>query len=158
MQKIELAAILNRAADYMDAHGLKSASWGRPGGPVCMNAALAIALDRHPGALGRMWFVSPVSNPTLREVGNVVLESGLLEELPVPAGPQGARRRTRPSVMDARRAVVELAAWSDVPGRTAATASAALRARAVGLLPVTHKPAVTPRPAFRREALQPVLV
>jgi hypothetical protein len=152
MQDIDLAAILNRAADYLDAHGLKSGSWGTPGGPVCMNAALAIALDRDPAALGRMWFVNPVSNSTLREVGTVVLDSGLLEDLPVPAAPQGTRRRSRPSVMDARRAVVELAAWSDAPGRSAATASAALRARAVALLPVTRRPAV------RTEAPQPVLV
>ena len=136
MQEFYLAAVLNRAADYLDAHGLKSGSWGTPGGPVCMNAALAIALDRDPAALGRMWFVNPVSNPTLREVGAVIVESGLLGELPVPDAPQGTRRRSRPSVMDARRAVVELAAWSDAPGRTAASASAALRARAVSLFPV----------------------
>jgi len=36
--------------------------------------------------------------------------------------------------MDVRRAVLELAAWSDVPGRTTGFASAALRAQAVALV------------------------
>jgi len=153
MQDLDLAAVINRAADYLDAHGLKSGSWGTPGGPVCMNAALAIALDRDPSALGRMWFVNPVSNATLREVGALILESSLLDELPVPEAPPGSRRRARPSVMDARRAVVELAAWSDAPGRTAASAAAALRARAVALLPVSTVPVAGPAPRRLEPAL-----
>ncbi|HEX6349334.1 MAG TPA: hypothetical protein VF160_08080 [Candidatus Dormibacteraeota bacterium] len=145
MQYLALAAVLNRAADYLDAHGLRSGSWGSPGGAVCMDAALAIALDRDPAALGRMWFVNPVSNPTLREVGEVILASGILDQLPVPAAEPGARRRLRPAVMDARRAVIELAAWSDAPGRTAATASAALRAQAVALMRTRTAKSQAPR-------------
>jgi len=36
--------------------------------------------------------------------------------------------------MDVRRAVLELAAWSDVPGRTTGFAAAALRGQAVALV------------------------
>jgi len=134
MEKLELAAVLNRAADYLDAYGLKSGSWGAPGGPVCMNSALAIALDRNPRALGRMWFIDRSTNQTTNEVGAVILESGLLAQLPVPQAAPGRPRRSRPAGMDVRRAVLELAAWSDVPGRTTGFASAALRAQAVALV------------------------
>jgi hypothetical protein len=134
MEKLELAAVLNRAADYLDSHGLRSGSWGAPGGPVCMNSALAIALDRDPAALGTMWFFARGTNPTTSEVGRVILESGLLEQLPVPQGAPGERRRSRPTRIDVRAAVLELAAWSDVPGRTAGFAAAALRAQAVALV------------------------
>jgi hypothetical protein len=148
MEKLELAAILNRAADYLDAHGLRSGSWGAPGGPVCMNSALAIALDRHPAALGRLWFFAPGSNLTTRQVGAVILESGLLAQLPVPQGAPGSRRRSRPARLDERGAVLELAAWSDVPGRTAGVAAGALRAQAVALV----------RAALRRAAKVPAPV
>ena len=134
MDKLELAAVLNRAADYLDAYGLKSGSWGAPGGPVCMNSALAIALDRDPRALGRMWFFDRGSNQTTHLVGTVILESGLLAQLPVPQAAPGMPRRSRPAEMDVRRAVLELAGWSDVPGRTAGFAAAALRAQAVALV------------------------
>ena len=134
MEKLELAAVLNRAADYLDAHGLKSGSWGAPGGPVCINSALAIALDRHPAALGRLWFFARGSNQTTRQVGAVIRESGLLDTLPVPQGAPGSRRRSRPARLDDRGAVLGLAAWSDVPGRTAGFAAGALRAQAVALV------------------------
>lgn len=154
MEKIELAAVLNRAADYLDAHGLRSGSWGFPGGPACMNAALAIALDRNPAALGRMCFFNPRANPTTDAVGEVILESGLLEVLPVPQAEPGAVRRTRRAGIGPRRAVIELAAWSDVPGRTAAAAAGALRSHAVALMRAQ-------RPASRPPAIptsEPVLV
>jgi hypothetical protein len=144
MEKIELAAVLNRAADYLDAHGLRSGSWGSPGGPACMNAALAIALDRHPDALGRMCFFNPRANPTTDAVGAVILESGLLEILPVPQAEPGSVRRVRPPGIGARRAVLELARWSDVPGRTATAAAGALRTQAVAMLRA-HRPVPTSR-------------
>lgn len=143
MEKIELAAVLNRAADYLDSHGLRSGSWGSRGGPLCMNAALAIALDRDPAALGRLWFFNPRANPTTEAVGAAILESGLLETLPVPQAEPGAARRVRGVGMGARQAVVELAEWSDVPGRSAASAAGALRTRAIALLRA-HRPAVGP--------------
>ena len=141
MENIALAAVLNRAADYLDAHGLRSGSWGLPGGPVCMNAALAIALDRDPGALGRLFFFNPRANATTAAVGQVILDSGLLDSLPVPQGPPGVGRRLRPAGMVPRQAVAELAEWSDVPGRRAGFAAAALRSRAVALLRSPRRPA-----------------
>ena len=148
MDNIALAAVLNGAADYLDAHGLRSGSWGSPGGPVCMNAALAIALDHSPGALGRLFFFNPRANATTAAVGTVSLESGLLESLPVPQAPPGVGRRVRLADMEPRQAVVELAEWSDVPGRSAGFAAAALRTRAVALLRSPRRPAPLAAPAL----------
>lgn len=128
MTPLALAAALNHAADYLDAHGLRRHGWGRPGQAVCMNAALAIALDRDPRDLSRFGFQAR-DGATVDAVGGVILESGLLDRLP-PVN-RGDRRGT----LTPAGAVREVARWSDAVGRDAGYAASALRRAAVGLLP-----------------------
>ncbi len=78
---------------------------------MCPAAAIAVALGFPASGLGRgRWFWA--GTRTQREVGAVILRSGLLDTLPVPAAPHG-RRKLRPLLMTPRRAVRELARWSD---------------------------------------------
>lgn len=98
-----------------------------------MGTALALAMGADPRRLGRFGFHAARSNEVVDAVGGLILSSGLMEMLPVPDGRPGARRRQRPEVISARRAVIELACWSDAPGRTAAFAAEVLRDRAAAL-------------------------
>ena len=95
-----------------------------------MNTALAIVLGLDHNRLGRFGFHSARSNEVVEAIGSLILETRLLDLLPVPDGAAGAPRRQRPALMSRRRAVIELARWSDAPGRTAALAAEVLRDRA----------------------------
>ncbi|HVH64637.1 MAG TPA: hypothetical protein VM674_01270 [Candidatus Acidoferrum sp.] len=108
----DLARILRFAATYMEEHGRARHRFGRGGGtPVCPVAAIGLALGHHPRRVGRGWFFG-YPNRAHRAVGTVILRSGLLSQLPVPADPYG-RRKLRPATMSPFRAVIELAKWSD---------------------------------------------
>ena len=95
-----------------------------------MEGALAIALGVEPRRLGLGPFFWPGLNPEMALVAEVVVRAGLLDILPVPDAPTWARRRPRPVRLTARHALIELALWSDAPGRTASQAAHALRAAA----------------------------
>lgn len=108
----DLARILGFAATYMEEHGRARFRFGRGGGrPLCPVAAIGLALGYHPRRVGRGWFFG-YPKQAHRAVGTVILRSGLLSQLPVPADPYG-RRKVRPSTLSPFRAVVELAKWSD---------------------------------------------
>lgn len=132
-ERLALAGVLNAAADYIDSHGLQQGAWGRMGGPVCAAAAIAIGLDEQPARLGRFLLIGR-TNPVTLKVGSLISESRLLDYLPVPQGTFGSARRKRPGVITPRRAVAELAEWSDAPGRTSDQVAGAFRAHAVSLL------------------------
>jgi hypothetical protein len=127
MDRLELATALHRAADYIDARGLRSGGFGKPGRPVCVNSAIAIGLGIDPGALGWGPFFRLRMGDRAERVAAVVLESGLLDLLPPPRAEPWERRRERPAVLSARQALVEVARWTDAPGRTAEQAVRALR-------------------------------
>ena len=142
MTPLQAAAALNRAADYLDSHGLRRYGWGTPGRSVCMNAALAIALDRDPAELSCIGFQRR-HGATVEAVGRLVLESGLLDRLPP------VRRGDRAGVLTPVLAVRELARWSDAVGRDGAYAASALRRAAVRLLPrAARRAQAEPRPAL----------
>jgi hypothetical protein len=125
-----LREVLERAAGYIERHGLKSGSFGRPGGAVCVDSALALALGFTPGELGFGFLFRPRTTPAMRRVAEIVLEARLLEMLPVPDAPSWMRRKPRRPVLGVRDVLVELARWSDAPGRSANQAADALRAAA----------------------------
>lgn len=108
----DLARILGFAATYMEEHGRARYRFGQGGGrPVCPVAAIGLALGYQPRRIGRGWFFG-YPNRAHRAVGTVILRSGLLTQLPVPADPY-ARRKVRPAAISPFRAVTELAKWSD---------------------------------------------
>jgi hypothetical protein len=78
---------------------------------MCPAAAIAVALGLPASGLGRGRLFWPGTR-TQREVGTVILRSGLLDSLPVPASRYGTRK-PRPALMSPSRAVRELARWSD---------------------------------------------
>ena len=108
----DLARILGFAATYMEEHGRARFRFGgKAGHPACPVAAIALALGYEPQRIGRGWFFS-LPNQVHRAVGSVILRTGLLNDLPVPAQVCG-RRTLRPGAMSPFRAVQELARWSD---------------------------------------------
>lgn len=107
----DLARILRFAASYLEEHGRSRFRFGDTGNPMCPAAAIAVALGLSARGLGRSRWFWPGSR-TQEAVGTVILRSGLLDALPVPAPPYGTRK-IRPHVMTARRAVPELARWND---------------------------------------------
>lgn len=107
----DLARVLRFAATYMEEHGRGRGWFGKPGAALCPAAALAVAVGINPQRIGRGWFFG-ASNQEQTRVGEIILRSGLLDCLPVPANPFG-RRDPRPLAMTPRRALLELATWSD---------------------------------------------
>jgi len=134
VDRLEISSALQRAADYIDAHGLNSGGFGDSGGPVCVNAAIAIGVGAAPSTLGRWVFFRRGLTAEARLVAEVIVRSRLLEILPPPASPAWVRRRARPSQLDERAVLAEVARWSDAPGRTGPQAVGALRARASAVL------------------------
>jgi hypothetical protein len=130
LDEVGVVGVLERAAAYLEAHGLKSGSFGRPGQAVCVDSALAIGLGVEPSRIGKGVFFRIRTTPEMRLLAEVVLGSQLLEMLPAPDAPTWMRRRARPRWLSARQALVEIARWSDAPGRTARQAADALRAAA----------------------------
>ena len=112
-----------------------------------MNAAIAIGLGFDPIHLGIGPFFRPGSTDQGRRVAEVVVQSGLLDMLP-PPGAEVWRRRGRPDNLSPRQALVEVARWSDAPGRTAEQAIRALRSAAFR----AQKENLTARPASRVRA------
>ena len=133
MTSLQQAQTLRRAAALIQTSGLKRNGWGGPGGAVCLNTALTLALGLDSERLGRFGFHAIRPNPVTRRVGELILATGLLDRLPVPQAPTWGARRPRPRLLTPARAVAELARWNDVPGRTAELASGVLLAQA-GLL------------------------
>lgn len=133
MTSLQQAQTLRRAAALIQTSGLKRNGWGGPGGAVCLNTALALALGLDSDRLGRFGFHAIRRNPVTQRVGELVIATGLLERLPVPQAPTWGSRRPRPASLTPAQAVAELARWNDVPGRTAELASGVLLAQA-GLL------------------------
>jgi hypothetical protein len=131
LDEVRIGEVLERAAAYLERHGLRSGGFGRPGGAVCVDSALAIAIGIEPSRLGVGVFFRPRTTPEMRLVAEVVLGSRLLEMLPTPDLPAWQRRKARPRWPGARQALAELARWSDAPGRTARQAAEALRAAAL---------------------------
>jgi hypothetical protein len=124
----DLARILSFAATYMEEHGRARFRFGgRPGRPMCPVAAIALARGYSPRAVGFAGFFRG-RTPALRTVGTIVLRTGLLDRLPVPARRYGRRKR-RPSDLSPICAAHELARWSD-DKTLDAVVIAALRARA----------------------------
>ena len=138
MDRFRVSAALERAADYIDSHGLRSGGFGRPGRPACVNAAIAIGLNLDPVLLGLGPFFRPGTSDESERVAEVVLASGLLEMLPPPGTESWQRRRARPARMSSHRALVEVARWSDSPGRTAEQAVRALRSAAFRMVPAAE--------------------
>ena len=134
MDRREISTVLERAAYHIDAHGLKSGGFGDKNGPVCVNAAIAVALGIAPSRLGWWRFFRAGTNVEMRLVAEVVVRSRLLDSLPPPAVPAWSRRRGRRQALTAREVLLEVARWSDAPGRTATQAAGALRARARAVL------------------------
>ena len=138
----DLARILSFAATYMEEHGRARFRFGgRAGRAACPVAAIGLALGYNPRRIGRGWFfLRP--NEVHRAIGSVILRTGLLDDLPVPADSCG-RRKLRPATISPLRAVQELAAWSDDKALDAHV-SGALRHRAITLMaswrPVPGKP------------------
>jgi hypothetical protein len=124
----DLARILSFAATYIEEHGRARFRFGdRPGRPMCPVAAIAIARGYSPRAVGFAGFFRGMT-PALRTVGSIILRTGLLDRLPVPARPYG-RRKLRPSDLSPIQAAHELARWSD-DKTLDSVITAALRARA----------------------------
>src|SRR5438045_2032291 len=133
MDRPAIRTALESAAAYLDEHGLKAVGFGKEGGPVCMIGALAVALGLDPRRLGLGPFFKAGLTPKAAHVAEVVIRGRLLHLLPVPEPATWDRRRPRPELMSAGRALRELARWSDAPGRTAQQAAYALRAAAARL-------------------------
>jgi hypothetical protein len=124
----DLVRILSFAATYMEEHGRARFTFGRKSGqPLCPVAAIALALGHRPRAVGWGCFFRPRTE-ALRAVGTIVLRTGLLDRLPVPARTYG-RRKLRPPNLSPIRAAHELARWSDDKSLDT-TVIKALRARA----------------------------
>lgn len=132
MEEVQLSTVLLRAADYIDAHGLRRGGFGRPGRPVCVNSAIAIGLGVEPSCLGWGPFFRRRPGEESLKVAEVVLKTGLLDLLP-PAGDSWERRRGRSPVLNGRQALAEVARWADAPGRTREHAVRALRRAAFRL-------------------------
>lgn len=97
---------------------------------MCPAAAIGLALGYSASAIGVGRFFN-IPNRAQREVGSVILRSGLLDDLPVPQ-PEYRKRRPRPLQMTPSRAVRELARWSDDKTLDSVVVTA-LRARAGSL-------------------------
>src|SRR5207247_5979558 len=102
MDRFRISSALERAADYIDAHGLRSGGFGGPGGAACMNTAIAIGLKVDPATLGRGPFFRPGLGAEAERVAEVVLGSGLLDMLPPPAAESWERRPRRPAKIKPR--------------------------------------------------------
>jgi hypothetical protein len=148
--ELELRNALLHAADYIDAHGLQSGGFGRPGRPVCLNSAIAIGLGLDPCRLGWGPFFRRGTSAESLKVAEVVLESGLLHLLP-PAVDSWQPRRGRPAAMSTREVLAQVARWSDARGRSTEQAVRALR-RAAFRLEMRHATAVPPADTLRAAA------
>jgi hypothetical protein len=140
VDRLAISTVLERAADYIDAHGLRSGGFGRPGQPVCLNGAIAIGLGFDPIRVGWGPLFRPGTCDEALRIAEVVLASGLLDMLPPPAAESWERRRDRPTGLRGRQALVEVARWTDAPGRTTEQAVRALR-RAAARLNLGARPA-----------------
>jgi hypothetical protein len=148
MDRPRISTVLLHAAGYIDAHGLRTGGFGRPGRRVCVNSAIAIGLGVEPDELGWGRFFRPGTSEGALAVAEVVLESGLLDMLPPPLTEAWKRRRGRASKLSPRQALVEVARWVDAPGRTAEQAVRALRSAALRLQQESGQAAAV-RPASR---------